>query len=491
MNLRMILYTVGQIIRLEAALLLLPLAVALCYGEDCALGLGLTALLALVIGTLLTFRGRPKNTVIYAPEGFVITALAWTLLSAIGALPFVISGEIPHYVDAFFEIVSGFTTTGASILTNLEAMSHGLLFWRSFTHWIGGMGVLVLMMAIMPSNSGRTIHIMRAEMPGPVVGKLAPRVRDTAKILYLIYIGMTVVLMVLLLCGGMNLFESAVHAMGTAGTGGFGVKSDSLGSYSPYIQWVITVFMLLFGVNFNVYYLLLIRRVKAVCKSGELWLYLGVVGIITAVITANVRGLYGTFEESLRHAAFQVSSIVTTTGFASVNFETWPQLAKSLLFLLMFVGGCAGSTAGGLKMSRLLLLFKQLRRNLRSMLHPRSVNVVKMEGKPVDEVTMENTSSYFALYAIILAGLTVALSLFDPFEFETNFSAAATCFNNVGPGFNEVGPAGSFAVYSIPSKILLSFAMLLGRLEIYPILLAFAPATYFSFGKRKTGGTVR
>lgn len=487
MNLRMIIYMIGQIVRLEAALLLLPLVVALCYGENCGWAIAITAVLALGLGVIMTLGGRPKNTVIYAPEGFVITALAWTLLSAIGALPFVISGEIPSYVDAFFETVSGFTTTGASILTDVEAMSHGLLFWRSFTHWIGGMGVLVLMMAILPSANGRTIHIMRAEMPGPVVGKLVPRVRDTAKILYLIYIGLTVLLMILLLCGGMSLFDSAVYAMGTAGTGGFGIKASSVGGYSPYLQWIITIFMFLFGINFNLYYLLLIRRFKAVLKSGELWCYIGIISAAIALISLNIRSLYDTFSETFRHAAFQVVAIVTTTGFSTTDFELWPSLSKGLIFLLLFVGGCVGSTAGGLKISRLMLLFKQIRRNLRSMLHPRSVGVVKMEGKPVDEVTLENTCSYFALYAIILALLTVALS-FEPFGFETNFSAAVTCFNNVGPGFNEVGPSGSFAVYSPFSKLLLSLAMLLGRLEIYPILLALSPATYFSSKKRKSKG---
>ena len=293
--------------------------------------------------------------------------------------------------------------------------------------------------------------------------------------------------MLLLLCGGMSLFDSAGYAMGTAGTGGFGIKASSVGGYSPYLQWIITIFMFLFGINFNLYYLLLIRRFKAVLKSGELWCYIGIISAAIALISLNIRSLYDTFSETFRHAAFQVVAIVTTTGFSTTDFELWPSLSKGLIFLLLFVGGCVGSTAGGLKISRLMLLFKQIRRNLRSMLHSRSVGVVKMEGKPVDEVTLENTCSYFALYAIILALLTVALS-FEPFGFETNFSAAVTCFNNVGPGFNEVGPSGSFAVYSPFSKLLLSLAMLLGRLEIYPILLALSPATYFSSKKRKSKG---
>ena len=480
----MIIYMVGHIVRLEALLLLLPLFVALIYREDCALALFLTAVLAFVLGLALTRPGRPQNTVIFAPEGFVITALAWMLLSAIGALPFVISGEIPSYIDAFFETVSGFTTTGASILTDVEALSHGLLFWRSFTHWIGGMGVLVLIVAILPPASGRTIHILRAEMPGPVVGKLVPRIRTTASLLYIIYIGMTVLEIVLLLCGGMPLFESVVHAFGTAGTGGFGIKADSIAGYSPYLQWVITAFMLLFGVNFNLYYLLLIRRFRTVAKSGELWCYIGLIVVSVTMITFNIRALYTTFGETLRHAAFQVAAILTTTGYATADFNLWPGLSRALLLLLMFIGGCAGSTAGGFKLSRVMLLFKMIRRNLRSMLHPRSVGVVKFEGKPVDEVTLSNTSSYFALYAVCLAILTVVIS-FEPFDFETNFTAIVSCFNNIGPGLGGVGPASSYAAYSDGGKLLLSFTMLLGRLEIYPILLALSPVTYFGSLRRK------
>ena len=473
----MIVYTTGRIVRLEAVLLLLPAAVAALYGEACVYSLLLTAAVAAVLGVGLTLPFRPKTTVIYAPEGFVITALAWILLSAVGALPFVFSGEIPSYIDAFFETVSGFTTTGASILTDIEAMSRGLLFWRSFTHWIGGMGILVMMMAIFPSASGRTIHIMRAEMPGPAVEKFTPRIHATAKLLYLIYIVLTVLETVFLLAGGMPLYDSLVHAMGTAGTGGFGIKADSLAGYSPYLQWVVTVFMLLFGVNFNVYYLLLLRRFRSIAKSGETWCYLAVFAVSTALIALNIRTLYSGFGETLRHAAFQVATILTTTGFATADFNLWPGFSRALLVLLMFFGGCAGSTAGGLKISRVMLLFKMIRRNLRSALHPRAVGTVRLDGKTVEESTLQATGNYFALYVLCLAAIILALCL-EPFSLETNFTAAVACFNNIGPGLGDVGPAGGYAAYSPFSKLLLSLAMLMGRLELFPILIAFSPATY-------------
>ena len=477
MNRRMVVYMLGQIVKLEAALLVLPLVVSLLYRESCALHFAIVAAGALVVGFAMTLLSRPGTQVMYAKEGFVIVAVAWLLLSAIGALPFYFSGEIPSYVDAFFETVSGFTTTGASILTDVEAMSHGLLFWRSFTHWIGGMGVLVLMMAIVPSASGRTMHIMRAEVPGPIVGKLVPRVRDTAKILYLLYLVLTVVQVVLLLCGGMNLFDSLIHTFGTAGTGGFGTYADSLGSFSPYIQWIIAIFMLLFGVNFNLYYLLLVRHFRDALTSRELWAYGGIVVVAVAVITGNIYSLYQSFGEAVRQATFQVSSIITTTGFATTNFDQWPGLSKAVLLMLMFIGGCAGSTAGGLKVSRIQLLVKSIQRELRRLLHPRSVGVVKLEGRRVDDATVQGAGTYLALYLLLFAGIFLVVSL-EPFGLESNFSAVAACFNNVGPGFGEVGPAGSYAAYTGLSKVVLSVAMLLGRLEIYPLLLALAPSTW-------------
>ena len=353
---------IGQIIKLEAVLLVLPLAVSIIYRERCALSFLITALASLFVGFAVTLISKPGNRLIYAKEGFVIVALAWLALSAIGAVPFVLSGEVRSYADAFFETVSGFTTTGASVLTDIEGMSHGLLFWRSFTHWVGGMGVLVFIMAIIPSVCDRSIHILRAEMPGPVMGKLVPKLKQTAKILYLIYIVMTVLEMILLLCGGMSLFDSALHSFATAGTGGFGIKGDSIASYSPYLQWVIAAFMFLFGINFNIYYLLLVRRFRSVLKSTETWCYIAICLISVSIITGNIYSIYGNLPDSVRASAFQVASLVTTTGFSTADFNLWPGLSKGILLILMFIGGCAGSTAGGLKVSRVVMMIKMIRR---------------------------------------------------------------------------------------------------------------------------------
>jgi len=477
MNYRMIGNMVGRLLLLEAGLLLLPALVSLLYSEASLWALLAAAGVALLLGGALTALVRVRDKTIYAKEGFVIVSLSWILLSAVGALPFVLSGEMPSYVDALFETVSGFTTTGASVATDLYAFSHGVLFWRSFTHWIGGMGVLVLMMALIPTGTGRTIHVMRAEVPGPIVGKLVPRLRDTAKILYLIYLALTVVEIIALLCAGMPLFDSFIYTFGTAGTGGFGMHPDSVGGYGPAVQWIITVFMLLFGVNFNIYYLLLIRSFRPAFTSRELWLYLGVVLVSAGVITANVLPLYAGIDEALRQAVFQVSSIVTTTGFATTDFNLWPGLSKGILLLLMFMGGCAGSTAGGLKMSRVMLLGKTVVRELKRLVHPRSVGVVRLEGKRVEEETVHSTAAYFILYMALLAVAFLVLSA-EPFSLETNLTAAITCLNNVGPGLGDVGPMGGFAAYSVLSKVVLTLTMLLGRLEIYPLVLALLPGTW-------------
>lgn len=477
MNRKMIFHMIGRILEIEATFLLLPCIVSLIYQETAALSFLISAAIAFCIGFLLARLFKPEDSMIFAKEGFVIVAFAWILMSLIGALPFVISGEIPSLVDAFFETVSGFTTTGASILTNLESLSKGTLFWRSFTHWVGGMGVLVFIMAIFPTDSGRSIHVMRAEMPGPIVGKIVPKIKETAKLLYLIYIVLTVLEIIFLLCGGMSLFESLVHAFGTAGTGGFGIKADSIASYSPYLQWVITVFMLIFGINFNLFYLILIGKFRQVMKSRELWCYVSIVIAAAVLITWNIYPLYKSISEAVRLSSFQVASIITTTGYATCNFDLWPEFSKSILLLLMFIGGCAGSTAGGLKISRVILLFKMIKRDIQHMLHPRSVGVVKFEGNRVEDATLSSVSVYFTLYFIIFAVVFLLLSL-EPFDFETVFSAASACFNNVGPGFGAVGPASSFAMFSAPSKLLLSLAMLLGRLEIFPILLACSPSIW-------------
>ena len=476
MNYRMVFSMVGRLLLMEAAMLLLPATVSLIYQESSLWALLASGGIGLVLGGGLSFFCRPKDQTIYAKEGFVIAALSWILLSAVGALPFYFSREIPSYIDALFETVSGFTTTGASIIPDLTTMSHGILFWRSFTHWVGGMGVLVLMMALTPTGSGRTIHVMRAEVPGPIVGKLVPRLRDTAKILYLIYLVMTVIQAVCLLVAGMDLFSSLIITFGTAGTGGFGLPLPC-SDFTAAQQWIIIVFMFLFGINFNLYYLLLIRAFRPAVTSRELWVYGGVAVSAVALITANIMPAYADFGESLRHAAFQVTSIITTTGYATADFNMWPGLSRAILFLLMFIGGCAGSTAGGLKVSRVILMFKTIGRELKRLVHPRSVSVVRLEGKRVEEPTVQSTSAYFILYMVILAAVFFILS-FDRYGLETNLTAAVTCINNVGPGLGDVGPYGNFSGYSDLSKAVLSLTMLLGRLEIYPLVITLLPRTW-------------
>jgi len=478
MNRKMVFYIFGRIGQIIGGLLLLPALVAIIYGEHRQLWSFLgTALFAAAVGSGISLLCRTKNKVIYAKEGFAIVSLAWICMSAVGAVPFVLSGDIPSYVDALFETVSGFTTTGASILRDIEAMSKSMLFWRSFTHWVGGMGVLVFVMAIVSNMTDRSIHIMRAEMPGPVVGKLLPRGRDTAKILYLIYIVMTLVQIVMLALGDMDLFESIVHTFGTAGTGGFGIKASSIGGYSSYSQIVIGVFILLFGINFNLYFLLIIGRFKSVAKSSELWTYLGIAAVSVVAITVNIRHLYPDFSTALRDAFFQSSSIMTTTGFSTVNFDLWPSFSKGVLMLLMCIGSCAGSTAGGLKVSRAIILFKLVLCEIRRMLHPRSVTSVKFEGKAVDKQVLNSVCVYFAVYVFCIVVAFIAVS-FEPFGFESNFSAVLATFNNIGPGLGAVGPAGSFADYSVFSKLVFSFAMLMGRLEIFPLVIALSPSTW-------------
>jgi len=484
MNKKFVFYTVGRILTIEAILLFLPITVAVFYGETSALiSLLLCTALTLLTGLILTLSCKNHSNVIYAKEGFVIVSLAWLSLSVFGALPFVFSGEIPSFIDAFFETVSGFTTTGASILRDVEKMGRAMQFWRSFTHWIGGMGVIVFVMAIIPSTTDRSIHIMRAEIPGPVVGKLVPKARETAKILYLIYIVMTLIEIVLLLFGGMPFFDSLVHTFGTAGTGGFGIKADSIASYSPYLQWVITIFMLLFGVNFNLYYILLLGRFKSVLKSEELWCYLGIVAISVTFITANIYSMAKGFWEALRLSAFQVASIITTTGYSTTDFNLWPIFSKAILLVLMFIGACAGSTGGGIKVSRLVILFKTITKNLQKMIHPRAANSVRFEGKKCDNETVLGVFTYLAVYSGLFFVIFLIICGLGNFDIETNFSAVAACYNNIGPGFSAVGPAASYADYDPISKIVLSVSMLLGRLEIYPIIFLFSPKLCFRKSK--------
>ena len=476
MNYKMVLYTMGRVVLLEAAFLVLPMAVSLLYGERCAVSFGLTILVALAVGFLLTFLCRGSHGTSSIKDGFMIVALTWIMLSAIGALPFVFSREIPSYVDAFFETVSGFTTTGATILTDVEALSRGMIFWRSFTHWIGGMGILVFVVMLMKTTD-RSINILKAEMPGPTVDKLAPKSRDTARILYLLYISLTVLETVLLLLGGMGLFDSVVHSLSTAGTGGFGAYNASAANFSPYIQWVLTVFMLLFGVNFNLYYLLLLGRVRNIFRNTEFKVYLGIIAAAVTIITVDILPLYQSFSTSLRQASFQVAAIMSTTGFITADFTVWSPLSKTLLLLLMFLGGCAGSTAGGLKLSRIIILCKMARRELRRTLRPRVVDVIKMDGHRLEEQTAHSVAVYFALYMLCIGALLVALS-FSPFDMETNLFSSVSCFNNVGPAFGMAGPVGNYSLYQPVLKLLLCAGMLLGRLEIYPMLLLFVPAAW-------------
>ena len=484
MNYGMIVYILGTILKAEAILMSLPALVAFLCGEGDLMPLLAAILIASGVGLLFTFK-KPKNTVIYAKEGFVVTALSWVAMSLVGALPFVFAGAIPSYIDAVFETVSGFTTTGASILTDVEGMSRGLLFWRSFTHWVGGMGVLVFLLAIVPLAGGRSVHIMRAESPGPVVGKLVPKVRDTAMILYGIYITMTVVLIALLLFGGMPLYDSAVHAFGTAGTGGFGIWGDSIAHYdSAYIDVVLSIGMVLFGVNFNIYYLLLMGKVKSILRSEELRWYLGIIAGATLLIAWNTLSRWGGMLQSLRYAFFQVASVITTTGFATADFNLWPELSRMLLLVLMLVGACAGSTGGGMKVSRLIIMLKSAKREISRMLHPRSVYTLQFEGKPLEDQTIHNVFTYFFILVFLVIASVLLVSL-DNMDFDSTFSAVLACINNIGPGLGIVGPMGSYAALSPLSKLVLILDMLLGRLEIFPMLMLFAPSVWI--GKRRKG----
>ena len=479
MNRKIVFNITGKLLEALAFILLLPMVVSIIYREGEFLSFLIAAALSFIIGFVLVMFTKNCKKDLYAREGFLIVSLAWLSASLIGSLPFVLSGEIPSFFDAFFETVSGFTTTGASVVTDLSSLSHGTLFWRSFTHWIGGMGVLVFAVAFIGNLSDKAIHILRAEMPGPVVGKIVPRAKDTSKVLYFMYFFITLVQVILLWLGDMNLFEALIHTFGTAGTGGFGIKGDSVASYSAYSQWIITAFMLIFGINFNLYYLVLIKRFKAILKSTELRTYLGIAIVSVVIITLNINSAFPSFSDAIRAAAFQVSSIMTTTGFATSDFNLWPNLSKTVLLILMFVGACAGSTAGGLKVSRVVILFKMGLREIKRMIHPRSVGSVKFEGKEVDEHTKSSITTYFAVYMMCFFAILFLLSFEKaPFDFETNFSAVAACFNNIGPGFGLVGPMGSYAQYSEFSKILLSFAMLFGRLEIFPLLIALIPSTW-------------
>ena len=480
MNYAIVFRLLGYVLMIEGALLLLPAAASWIYGEWAVLGVFLvTAAVSAAVGYALRAI-KPKSKVFYMREGFAATSLSWIIISIVGAVPFVVTGCIPNPVDALFETVSGFTTTGASILPAVEDLPKGILFWRSFTHWVGGMGVLVFLLSLLPLTGGSHVNLMKAESPGPQVDKLVPKVQSTAKILYGIYLFLTVLEFVFLLFGGMPVFEALLTAFGTAGTGGFGFKNDSFTSFSPYIQWVVTIFMILFGVNFNAYFLLLMRRFRRAAASEEVRAYFIIIAVAVGIITCNIYSMYNGLGEALRQAAFQVGSIITTTGFSSCDFDLWPTLSKEILVMLMFVGACAGSTGGGMKVSRFLLLGKTLGKELKQALHPQVVAPVRMDGKLVSHETIRATNVYVAAYIFIFAASLFLISL-DNFDMVTNFTAIAATLNNIGPGLNQVGPMMNFGCYSNPAKLVMIFDMLAGRLEIFPMLVFFLPDTWRRF----------
>ena len=479
MNYSIVFYIIGWVLNIEAALLLLPGLTALIYRERSGFAFLITILLCLCIGIPLVLR-KPANRVFYLREGFVCTSLSWLVLSCMGALPFWISGCIPHPIDALFETVSGFTTTGASILPRVEALPHCMLFWRSFTHWIGGMGVLVFLLILLPMSGGSHMNLMKAESPGPSVSRLMPKVRATARVLYLIYIFLTAALVLLLVLGGMPLFDSLAHAFGTAGTGGFGVRSDSIAGYNTYLQVVITVFMILFGINFNAYFFLLTRKFRQALELEEVRAWLAVILAAVLIISINVLPYFDSFLQALQQAAFQVASIITTTGFATADFNQWPQLSRTILVILMFIGACAGSTGGGIKMSRLVILVKSVSKELQLTLHPRSVKKIQIDGRPVEHEVIRSTNVFLVVYILVFTFSLLLVSL-DDLDLVTNFTAVAATLNNIGPGLELVGPTGNFTVFSSFSKLVLIFDMLAGRLELFPLLLLFSKNTWKKF----------
>lgn len=488
MNRRLIINVLGKIMTVEGVLMIFPVITALYYKEKHSV-ISFVIPMAMLIALGLLFasvRTRSKN--VFARDGYIMTAVAWIVLSFFGALPFVFSGEIPELIDAVFETVSGFTTTGASILTDVEALSKSMLLWRSFTHWIGGMGVLVFVMAVIPLASGSgNLQLVRAESPGPDVGKLVPKTAQSARILYAIYAGLTVIEFAMLAAGGMPVFDSICVTFGTAGTGGFGVLNSSIASYSVYCQIVITVFMVLFGVNFSIYYLLICGRIRDALKSEELRVYLGIYFSFSLLIAYNIHNIYQSASQCVLLSFFQVGSIMTTTGFSTANFAAWPELSRYLLMLLMCIGACAGSTGGGIKISRMCLLFKTAHHEIHKLLHPRSVSVVRFEKKRMDDGIVKTAHVYLMLYIMII-GISVLVVSFDEYDFTSNFSAVLATFNNIGPGLSRVGPLGNYSLYSALSKLVLIIDMLLGRLEIFPILLLFDPSLLKKYRIRKKAG---
>lgn len=477
MNYKMVLKTVGKLLQAEALILLIPMAVSIYFKENLIYVYGIVIAILLGVGTLLTLP-KPKTRRIYAREGFAIVSLSWILLSFFGALPFVFSGEIPSLVDAMFEVVSGFTTTGATILVDVESMSSSLLFWRAFTHWLGGMGIIVFVLAFLPQKDMQSMHIMRAEVPGPSVGKLVSKATVTARILYIMYGFLTVVEIIALLCCDMPLFDSVTTAFATAGTGGFSVKNASIAAYNSLsIEIVVSLFMLLFGVNFNLYYLVIMKQFKRAIKSEELWTYIGIVVVSTGIIALNIMPLVSSLGEALRQASFQVASIITTTGFGTADFSTWPTLSQFMLILLMFCGACTGSTGGGLKVGRIMILVKSVSREMRRAINPRSVKCIKLDGAVVDKEIISTTSIYFTVYMLLIALATFLIS-FDNIDLLGAATSVISCINNIGPGLSSNAMISHFADYSDFSKIIFTAIMLIGRLEIFPMIILFLPSTW-------------
>lgn len=483
MNKSVIRYILGSIMKTEAVLMLLPCMVSVIYKEKEGIYYLITLLICGTLGFLMTCK-KPKDFVFYLKEGCIATSLSWIVLSFFGSLPFIMSGEIPAFEDAMFETISGFTTTGASVLSDVEALSYTSIFWRSFTHWIGGMGVLVFLLAIIPLSGGSNINLMRAESPGPSVGKLVPKMRYTARILYIIYLVMTIVEIVLLFAGGMSAFDAMTTSFGTAGTGGFGIKNDSLAGYSPYMQWVVTIFMILFGVNFNAYYLILFRKFKKAFSMEEVRGYFLIIAASIGIIFFSILDTSLGALDALRHASFQVASIITTTGFSTVDFNLWSQTAKTVLVLLMFVGACAGSTGGGIKVSRFIVIIKTVGKELNAYIHPKSIKKIKMDGKPVEHEVVRSINVYFGTFIIIFVVSVFAIS-FEGKDLITNFTAVAATINNIGPGLELVGPTQNFGGFNAFSKVVLMFDMLAGRLELFPLLILFHPTMWKEFFARK------
>ena len=476
MNYPMIFHTLGWVVNFEGICMLLPFFCSLGFSEQNPFLFLICMGICFLVGIPLTLI-RPKEKSMFAKEGFVIVALSWILLSIFGALPFFLSKQIPLFSDALFETASGFTTTGASILPSVEALPKSMLFWRSFTHWIGGMGVIVFLVALLPLSGGDNLHLLRAESPGHSVGKLVPHVKSTAKILYSIYLGLTLLQFGLMMAGGLDWFSSLTLTFGTAGTGGFSILNTGIATYSPYIQWVITVFMFIFGVDFTFYYCILMRRYKTAFSMEEVRTYLGIVLVATLLVCLNAFSAIGITEESLRHSAFQVSSIITTTGYSTMNFDLWPQFAKMILVALMFMGACAGSTGGGLKVSRVIVLFKSILKEIRVLTHPKCTTRVKLNGRPLEHETLRGITVFFIAYMFIFAFALLIIS-FDNFDFTTNFTAVAATIGNIGPGLSGVGPTANFSGYSPLSTLVLTLVMIAGRLEIFPMLVLFSRKTW-------------